>query len=140
MPSFKEQLTSEQIDKVIEHIRSLCTDTAWPRGDMNLPRPLYTDKAFPENETVISNTVSANKEGFFGSNIIYERRYGARNNLEFTVPFNFSQNAATNTWFGGVGDIAIQYKRVAYYNQRSGTLLSGATEVALPTGNKRLGL
>ena len=52
MPSFKDLLTPDQIGKVIEHLRSLCTEEAWPRGNLNLPRPLITEKAFPENETV----------------------------------------------------------------------------------------
>ena len=30
----------------------LCRDRRWPRGELNLPRPLTTEKAFPESETV----------------------------------------------------------------------------------------
>src|SRR5205807_280405 len=32
MPSFKEQLSTEQIDRIIGYLRSLCSDTSWPRG------------------------------------------------------------------------------------------------------------
>src|SRR6185436_9881313 len=52
MPSFKDLLTAGQIDKVIGYLRSLCTEPKWPQGDLNLPRPIVTEKAFPENETV----------------------------------------------------------------------------------------
>src|SRR3989442_3298843 len=52
MPSFKDLLTAQQIGKVVDHLRSLCTEESWPRGDLNLPRAMVTEKAFPENETV----------------------------------------------------------------------------------------
>src|SRR5437868_1539370 len=35
MPSFGDALTQDQIGKVIEHLRSLCGDKAWPRGNLN---------------------------------------------------------------------------------------------------------
>ena len=55
MPAFEGILTGEQIDKVIDHVRSLCDEPAWPRGDLNLPRAMMTEKAFPENELVFSS-------------------------------------------------------------------------------------
>ena len=61
MPSFRDVLTEDQIGKVIDHLRSLCTEPAWPRGNLNLPRALRTEKAYPENETVL--TGSFNVEG-----------------------------------------------------------------------------
>ena len=35
------------------YIRSLCTDDNWPRGELNLPRALLTEKAYPEDEWVV---------------------------------------------------------------------------------------
>lgn len=141
MPSFKEALTPAQIDMVVGYIRSLCADPKWPRAELNLPRPLYTEKAFPENETVFNGNVGVNGSRYAGGNIVYEKRFGARTNVEFVVPFNFStMNSGTNTsWYGGVGDITVEYKRVAYYNQRTGSLLTLAGEFNFPTGNKKLG-
>src|SRR5688572_27527717 len=52
MPSFRDALTSEEIDNVIGYLRGFCRDPRWPLGDLNLPRPLVTDKAYPENEAV----------------------------------------------------------------------------------------
>ena len=49
MPAFKDLLTETQIDRVVEYLREFCAEDAWPRGDLNLPRPLVTEKAFPEN-------------------------------------------------------------------------------------------
>src|SRR5207244_7003971 len=76
MPSFKEQLSEEQIDRIIGYLRSLCSDASWPRGDMNLPRPLYTDKAFPETETIVTNDIAVNKTRSAVSQIVYEQRFG----------------------------------------------------------------
>ena len=59
MPSFRDALTSEQMDKVIGYLRHFCTEPAWPRAELNLPRALVTEKAYPENETVITTTVNA---------------------------------------------------------------------------------
>jgi hypothetical protein len=36
-------------------VRSLCTDKRWPRGELNFPAPLFTEKAFPENETLVKS-------------------------------------------------------------------------------------
>ena len=40
-------------------MRGFCTRTSWPRGELNLPRALITDKAYPEDEAVITTTVNA---------------------------------------------------------------------------------
>src|SRR6478672_9771311 len=55
MPSFVDALTSEQMDKVIGYLRSLCTNKSWPRGEFNLPLPLMTEKAFPEDEVIVKS-------------------------------------------------------------------------------------
>src|ERR1044072_19876 len=52
MPSFREALTTVQIRRVSEYVRTLCADRSWPRGNLNLPRPLFTEKALPEDEEV----------------------------------------------------------------------------------------
>ena len=43
MPSFAEALTLQQIDSVIAYLREQCTEAAWPRGELNLPRALVTE-------------------------------------------------------------------------------------------------
>src|SRR3989454_10591071 len=52
MPSFAEALTLDQIDKVAKYLRTLCAEPVWPHGELNLPRALVTEKAFPEDEAV----------------------------------------------------------------------------------------
>ena len=53
MPAFREALTEQQINLVIAYVRTFCTED-WPSGDLNFPRPLVTEKAYPENEVVLS--------------------------------------------------------------------------------------
>ena len=64
MPSFRDALTPAQIDLVIGYLRSFCRNDRWPRGELNLPRAITTEKAFPEDETVL--TTSFNAQGAAG--------------------------------------------------------------------------
>ena len=60
-----------------------CDDAAWPAGELNLPRALVTEKAFPEDEAVLSTTIAS---GTFVNEFLYERRIGARTQYEVKVP------------------------------------------------------
>src|SRR5207237_770958 len=57
MPAFGDALTGEEIDRVIGHLRAFCADRRWPAADLNLPRPLVTHKAFPDNEGLVTTSV-----------------------------------------------------------------------------------
>ena len=59
MPSFGQALTSKQIDQVIAYLRGFCRQAGWPRGELNLPRAIATEKAYPEDEVVISSVQRA---------------------------------------------------------------------------------
>ena len=59
MPSFSEALTPKQINQVIAYLRHFCRESGWPRGELNLPRAIVTEKAYPEDEEVISTAVNA---------------------------------------------------------------------------------
>jgi mono/diheme cytochrome c family protein len=139
MPSFREALTKEEIRKVIEHVRSLCTEPKWPRGNLNLPRPLFTEKAFPEDEVVL--TTGINLEGAAGvdTELVIEKRLAARTNMELIIPGSFSKQS-TGSWFGGVGDISLELKQTLAHSLRTGSIVALAGEVRLPTGNASRGL
>jgi mono/diheme cytochrome c family protein len=139
MPSFADALTLEQIDKVMGYLRGLCTESAWPRGELNLPRALVTEKAFPEDETVITTEINAKGAPGVSNEIVYERRFGVKNQIELAVPFSF-QHQASGSWLGGVGDLALGLKRAMWHSMTSGSIFSLQGEVALPTGNKERGL
>jgi len=135
MPSWSEALTLEQIDKVIQYLRSQCTESGWPLGEMNFPRAIITEKAFPEDEWVLTGAANLQKPGSYTGELVYEKRFGARNQLEFAVPYSFIQRS-NNGWVGGIGDLVAGYKRVVAANNKTGTILSGQGAIILPTGNK----
>ena len=139
MPSFAEALTNEQIEKVIGYLRSRCTEPGWPLGELNMPRAMATEKAFPEDETVLTTTVNANQAAGVSPVITYEKRIGAKSQLELTVPFSF-QKQDTGTWFAGPGDLILGFKRVIAHSSKTGSIFSLQGEVNVPTGNADHGL
>ncbi len=138
MPAFGDLLTAEQIDAVVRYIRSFCQDRSWPRGELNLPRALMTEKAFPEGETVLTTAVGARRSPDISNELVYERRIGARNQIEVSVPFSFVQDGA-GRMNGGVGDAGFGLKRVLFASHESGSILSVQGEAILPTGDKARG-
>lgn len=137
MPSFRDALTPEQIDMVVETLRGFCKEPGWPRGEMNFPRALMTEKAFPEDETVITTGVNVQGAPGVTNELAFEKRYGKRNQLEVAIPFSFDHSGTG--WLGGIGDIAIGLKRVLFSDVHSGTIFAAQGEVALPTGNRSRG-
>ena len=117
MPAFGDALTTEEIDQVLDHVRGFCRDEDWPRGELNLPRPLVTGKAYPEDEAVLTLSIDAENAEAVSSKMVYERRIGPRNQVEVAVPFNFGKQA-DGSWRGGVGDIALSAKRAMFHSFR----------------------
>lgn len=139
MPAFGKALTQQELQKVMNHIRTLCNDDNWPRGELNLPRPLVTEKAYPEDEAVVSTAIDMENEGNVMNELVYEQRFGARNQLEIVVPFGFRESPAGN-WNGGqLGDVALGVKRALYHNFDSGSIFSVTGEVIFPTGDRATG-
>ena len=137
MPSFKDQLSAEQIDKVVDYLRSLCTEKSWPQGDLNFPRAMVTEKAYPENETVITGAFNVHGEPGVGTSVVYERRIGSRAMIEAIVPYNFTHSGGG--WSSGVGDIALGYKRAMFHSLKKGSIFSLGGELIAPTGNAAIG-
>jgi mono/diheme cytochrome c family protein len=100
MPSFAEELTSAQIDAVIGYLRGFCREKGWPRAELNLPRGLAVEKAFPESETVITTAVGAHHTPDVSHELVYEQRFGPRTQLEIAVPFT-SRHDEAGTWVRG---------------------------------------
>jgi hypothetical protein len=139
MPAFGDALTEEELQEIVDYIRSLCASDAWPRGELNLPRPLVTEKAYPEDEAVVATSIDVENEGAVSSEIVYEQRFGARNQFEIAVPFVFREEASGG-WTGGqLGDVALGVKRAFYHSLKSGTIFSLAGELILPTGDRETG-
>ena len=137
MPAFGGALSEDQLQDILGHMRTMCGDRSWPRGELNLPRALVTEKAFPEDEAVITTSMATEGAGDVASKLVYERRFGARNQVEVIVPFTFAEQPGE--WWGGVGDVAVGAKRAVYHDFRRGTIVSVAGEVVLPTGDRARG-
>jgi mono/diheme cytochrome c family protein len=137
MPAFGDALSDAQLERAIKHLWTFCSDPSWPRGDLNLPRALFTEKAFPENESVW--TVGASSTSV-SNEIVYEHRLGARAQYELKVPIDATQQNAGGGWSGGLGDIEIAVKRAFYANVARGQIFTAGGAVTLPTGKEDLGL
>jgi hypothetical protein len=139
MPSWKEALTDEQIDKVIGFLRGRCEERGWPLGELNMPRALFTEKAFPEDEWVLTSSIATNGPGAVSGEFIYEKRFGSKNQIELAAPYGAAQQPAGN-WFTGVGDFVLGYKRNIFSTLKTGSIMSVQAELIAPTGNASKGV
>ena len=109
---------------------------------------MITEKAFPEDEAVLTATVVT--EGptdgvdLIEGEIVYEQRFGARNQFELVVPFGWQEHPGAadpseGDWTSSVGDIAVGVKRALWHSLAKGAIFSGTAEVILPTGDEAAG-
>jgi mono/diheme cytochrome c family protein len=138
MPAFGDALSNAHIDAVIGYVRRFCADRAWPAGDLNLPRALFTEKAFPENEIVYTSAIVRGDDAAMGNEVVYERRIGARNQIEAVVPVDRVKH--DGAWRTGLGDVALAFRRTVFASRRSGTVAAAGGELAFPTGDAERGL
>jgi cytochrome c553 len=137
MPAFGQALTSEEIDDLVAYLRTFCTNRHWPRGELNLPRALVTEKAYPEDEVVLSTAVNVSGTPGNESHIIHEQRFGQKNQIEVDVPIAFQDQ--NHVWYGGVGDATLGVKRVMFSNLESGSILGLQGGLLIPSGNRARG-
>ncbi len=145
MPAFGEALSVEELEKAVEYTRTFCPDDNWPRGALNLPRAMVTEKAYPEDEAVLTLGTGEDFKSISGE-FVYEQRFGARNQFEIVVPFGWNEMMMTgetgpvSDWSSGLGDVAVGVKRAFFHSLKSGYVFSGAAELILPTGDAAEGL
>jgi mono/diheme cytochrome c family protein len=140
MPAFGDALTEEQIRKILKYIRTLSVCDEWPRGELNLPRALYTTKAYPEDELVLSSYIEQEGLDKITNKLIYERRIGARNQVEVVMPFGWYEMDDGNEhieWTNSLGDVTLAAKRVLFHS--SASIVSAGAEMLLPTGDEDQG-
>lgn len=142
MPAMGDALTDEEVEMALAYVRGFCPDRSWPRGELNLPRALVTEKAYPEDEAVFTVSAATEGPGVVMNEFVWERRFGARNQVELVVPFGFLDRTGGATddvgdgWTAGLGDIGVGLKRAIYHSLDSGTILSLGGEIFLPTGDE----
>jgi mono/diheme cytochrome c family protein len=142
MPAFGGALTEEQLGRVVDYVKSLCTDEAWPRGELNLPRAVFTEKAFPEDEWVVEANAALEGDAEIGSAFVYEKRFGPRAQLEAKIPYTVKRlrDAGHDGYVGGLGDVALGVKYAFYHDFPAGLIASFSGEAALPTGDEAKGI
>lgn len=157
MPAFEDSLSPEQIRGFVSHMRTFCRDARWPSGNLNFPRPILTEKAFPENELVIAPIVSHRRERG-GSPArthlewmnLFERRLGRRAMYEVGIPavshrtasLSIPSAALVNTESSqfGVGDIELAFKYTLLASDATPGILTAGLEASLPAGDDSKGL
>lgn len=132
MPAFGEALSDQEIDSVLTHVRTFCDNKDWPRGEFNLPRPLFTEKAYPEDEAVATMDINLGDEGAVVTELLYEKRFGSRSMIEVAVPVGWRESAVDGDWEPGVGNIALGLKHTLFHDLGRGTIISVGGEVLLP--------
>ena len=146
MPLFDDALTDEQIERLIRYVRSLCTDSSWPRGELNLPLPLLTEKAFPEDEWIVKGDAALEGDGSVSGTFVYEQRFGPRSQFEVVIPYGWAEvpgqggSLDGTRWVSGFGDLVLGVKHAAYQSFEAGRIFSLGGEIALPTGDESKGI
>src|SRR6202166_1188862 len=137
MPAFGDLLTDDQINDVIAYMRGFCKNVHHdPLGELNRPRALVTEKAFPENEIVVSTAASASGAPAWTTDVIDERTIiDARTQLETDIPVNYADQ--NHNWTAGFGDITLALKREMFSSLRTGSILSLQGGILLPTGDSK---
>ncbi|HEU4618340.1 MAG TPA: cytochrome c [Gammaproteobacteria bacterium] len=139
MPAFGRALTDDEISTVVDYVRSLCRDASWPRGELNLPRALFTEKAYPEDEAVSNTTIQTEGPNSFTQQIIWEQRFGVRNMIEIDMPFHRADLGDAFPSSTGAGDLSVAVKHTLSHSLERGSILSVGGEVSLPTGDEAKG-
>ena len=137
MPAFHDTLTAEEMSRMLRHLRSLCAERRWPHGNLNLPRGLFTTKAFPGDEVVIVPMVSHRYGARTRVRIHheYERRLGRRGQFEATLPIESVGGPRRRVI--GFGDVSVGAKYVLHSNEAGTRILTAGFETHLPTGPTR---
>lgn len=146
MPSFSQVLSREQIEAVVEYAKGFCSEKRWPPGEFNLAKPLYTGKAFPEDEVAFSVSAAADSPFSIEGKLAVATRVGARHQLEAAITGGARQiemededGQVSQRWGEGAGDIALGWKGVLWHHLPAGTIGSLALDAFLPTGDEKDG-
>jgi len=140
MPAFGDALSADQLDRVIKYIWTFCDDPSWPRGDLNLPRAFFTEKAFPENETVWTTGITTSGAKAVSNELVYEHRIGSRAQYEVKLPFGAQQADPGGAWSRGIGDVELAVRRTFYASYERGSIFAAGAAVVMPTGKESEGL
>lgn len=136
MPSFAEALALDDLSKILGHIRTFCGNPKWPRGELNLPRTFFTEKAYPEDEAVVTTEINTSGSSGVATTFVFEKRFGTRSQIEVKLPIEASRGGPENVWRGGAGDLVFGFKHTVAHSLQRGYIVALAAEAVLPTGDE----
>jgi len=139
MPAFGDALAEAEIEAALAQIRTFCTDARWPRGELNLPRALFTEKAYPEDEAVITTTLVGEGLDSIAHELVWEQRFGPLNQIELKLPIARADLGEPQGWKSGTGDLGIGVKHALTHSLERGSILAIGGELVLPTGDEAKG-
>ena len=139
MPAFGEALSAVEIEAAVARIRQFCTDERWPRGELNLPRALFTEKAYPEDEAVITTTLIGEGLDSISHEFVWEQRFGPLNQIELKMPITRADLGEPIGWKSGAGDLGIGVKHTLRHSLERGAIVAIGGELVLPTGDESKG-
>ena len=132
-------MTEAETQRALAHIRTFCDEKGWPRGELNLPRPLYTTKAYPEDEIVVAtNWDSSDDHESVSTELIWEQRFGKRWQYEIVLPYTWTETG--DGWTDGIDDIGLGLKGALWHDLNAGYIVSPGIEIILPTGDDEDGI
>jgi hypothetical protein len=141
MPAHAGLLDERAVRDVIAYVRSFCADPRWPRGELNLPRPIFTEKAFPEDEAVLEWRANLEDDGLVEADLLFEKRIGPRSQVELALRGVAREEPAPgDDWHAGGGDLFLGAKHVLFHDLERGAIVSVGGELRLPTGDEDRGL
>ncbi|MFL5307969.1 MAG: c-type cytochrome [Polyangia bacterium] len=150
MPAFGGALRDDELARAVDYLRGFCRQLPdWPLGELNLPRALFTEKAFPENEVVLTSAIALRGPGNVMNELVYEQRLGARAMFEVGIPFGVVNlttapadmpGAAPAGWTAGLGDLGAAFKYAVAHSARTGSIVALGVDVSVPTGRADRGL
>lgn len=126
MPAFGDAVSTEQVAGFVDHIRTFCKESGWPHGNMNFPRPIFTEKAFPENEFIVAPVMSHKTDVDVAA--IFERRIGRRAMWEVVLPMS------NNDPDGTVSHVELAMKYVLNADRAHTRIASSGMELVLGRG------
>jgi hypothetical protein len=104
---------------------------------LNLPRALVTEKAYPEDEAVLTTSVAADRApGLVVNELVYEKRFGPRSQIELKLPLATRSGGRRRRFTGGLGDVALGSSTPSGTATSAAPIVSVAGEVVLPTGDE----
>jgi hypothetical protein len=139
MPAFGDVLSKAQISEFVAFMRKLCKEPGWPSGNLNMPRPVFAEKAFLEDEFILAPVVSHRKgePAEVALKAVYERRIGKRAQFELVLPIESLRPVSSRET--GISDAEIGFK-FALNPTTSNHLVTAGFDFVAPTGDESRGL